>query len=81
MKFGVFVESALNKMDREIKNLIKDLNKLKNNKGLIGNVNFNFEEQELIRRVFKSIFKQLESFRDVETAKEILKKTEWIDGN
>lgn len=68
-------------MDREIKNLIKDLNKLKNNKGLIGNVNFNFEEQELIRRVFKSIFKQLESFRDVETAKEILKKTEWIDGN
>ncbi len=68
-------------MDREIKNLIKDLNKLKNNKGFIGNVNFNFEEQELIRRVFKSIFKQLESFRDVETAKEILKKTEWIDGN
>jgi len=65
-------------MTRELNKIIKDLNKITE---FTGNISFNFEEQELIRRVFKSIFKQIEGFRDIETAKTILNKTEWIDGS
>lgn len=64
--------------------LTNDLNKLisesKRLSGFVGSVVFNYEEQELIRRVFKSIFPQLKSIGDKRTAKLILSKTEWING-
>jgi hypothetical protein len=41
---------------------------------------FSYYEQELIRRVIKSILPQLRDKRDISTAKEILEKTEWLDG-
>lgn len=46
----------------------------------VGNLSFDYTEQELIRRVFKSVFGQFKSVDDKSTAKKILLKTEWIDG-
>lgn len=62
-----------------------NLNKLtKINKQIerfLGNITFSYEEQELIRRVIKSVFPQLKSGRDKSTAKDILEKTRWTDGD
>lgn len=66
----VDLERELNKLTR----IGKDLG------GFVGNITFNYEEQELVRRVFKSVFSQLKSSRDKETAKMIFIKTRWIDG-
>lgn len=41
---------------------------------------FTYDEQELIRRVFKSVYGQLKSTEDKTIAKNILQKTEWIIG-
>lgn len=64
--------------------MYNELNKLKNiNRKLerfLGNIMFGYEEQELIRRVIKSVFTQLKSDRDKATAEDILEKTRWIDG-
>jgi hypothetical protein len=46
----------------------------------VGNITFDYEEQELIRRIFKSVFSQLKSGHDKKIAKTILRKTEWING-
>lgn len=46
---------------------------------IVGNITFSFEEQELIRRVFKSVFNQFKSVRDKETARSVMEKTGWID--
>jgi len=45
----------------------------------IGNVTFEYSQQELIRRVFKSVLPQLKSRRDREIAKHILERTDWIE--
>jgi len=58
----------------------KDLRKLRNRAAELILPGFSYYEQELIRRVFKSILPQLKSKRDIDTAKEILNKTEWLDG-
>lgn len=73
---------------KNLNNISSELNslasKLKSTRALtdrfIGNITFNYEEQELISRVLKSIFTQFKSSRDKETAKSILGKTRWIDG-
>ena len=64
-------------LERELNKLTQIGNKLG---GFVGNMAFNYEEQELVRRVLKSIFSQLKGDRDKETAKMILIKTRWIDG-
>jgi hypothetical protein len=40
---------------------------------------FDFTERRLIRKVFKSIYSQLKHPQDKEVAREILRKTEWLD--
>jgi hypothetical protein len=66
-----------NKLSNDINKLISEAKKFSGN---VGSVVFNYEEQELIRRVFKSVFPQLKGMNDKKTAKLILNKTEWIDG-
>jgi len=46
----------------------------------VGNMTFSYEQQELIRRVFKSILPQIKNARDKTTAEDILERTGWIDG-
>lgn len=41
---------------------------------------FSYYEQELIRRVIKAVLSQMKDVRDISTAREILEKTEWLDG-
>jgi len=65
-------------ISKEINNLSKIGQRLS---GIVGNVTFNYEEQYLIRRVFKSVFIQIKNRRDKSTAKDILNKTGWIDGD
>ncbi|GEM_PF-4344612 len=68
-------------MRRDISRELEKLSKLgrKLSTTNLGNVDFNYEQQELIRRVFKSVHKQLKNKRDMITSKEILDKTEWIE--
>ena len=83
MRFGAPVAGVLvaSNLSRQLDKLSKDVKKVsKNFSGVIGNVSFNYEEQELMRRVFKSIFKQLKNKNDRKVAKTILEKTGWIDG-
>ena len=68
----------LNRISQELKSIDKKLKSQLNIKTL-GNVDFDCEQQELIRRVFKSILPQLKGVKDRLIAKDILKKTEWID--
>ena len=67
----------MEKISKELDNLVKSVKKEFGS--FVGNITFDFEEQELIRRVFKSIFSQIKSKRDKATARSILRKTEWID--
>lgn len=41
---------------------------------------FTYYEQELIRRIIKAVLPQMKSNSDISTAKDVLKKTEWLDG-
>jgi len=67
-------------ISREFSSLISKLKTTRGRiEGFIGNITFDYEEQELIRRVFKSVLPQMKHDRDKETAKIILRKTEWID--
>ena len=82
MKCGTHVVSVQRQMDN-LNKLSRDLNKLKNDVRKTfkfnGNVSFSYEEQELIRRVIKSVFSQMKRKRDRDVAKTILDRTEWID--
>jgi len=57
----------------------RDLKKFRDKAAELILPGFSYYEQELIRRVFKSILPQLKSKQDITTAKEILSKTEWLD--
>jgi phosphopantothenate synthetase len=46
---------------------------------LLADIAFNYMEQELIYRVFKSIFSQIKGKEDLNTAKSVLRKTEWTE--
>jgi hypothetical protein len=64
----------------ELKRLASQAGRLKaETDAFIGNVTFNYEEQELINRVFKSVLPQFEDFGDKVTARSILDKTRWTD--
>lgn len=69
---------GFNNINRELNNIIKKAKALNINN--VGNINFDYLEQELIRRIVKSVFPQLKNAKDKETAKSILGKTRWIDG-
>jgi len=78
MKFGLFVVNAeMDKLSKDLDRLVSESKKLS---GFVGNITFDYEEQELIRRILKSVFTQFKDARDKETARSILNRTEWIDG-
>lgn len=64
-------------LSKELDNLVRAGQKMG---GFVGNITFNYEEQELIRRVFKSVFAQIKNSRDKETARMIINKTDWVEG-
>ena len=47
---------------------------------IISNVTFDYDEQELIHRVLKSVYNQFRSDMDKNNAKSILDKTRWANG-
>jgi len=63
----------------ELKRLEQETRKLKDITARMFNPGFSFSEQELIRRVFKSILPQLKDSTDKGTANYILEKTEWLE--
>ena len=65
-------------MNEDIKKLEKNILKIKKATASVV-PSFSYYEQELVRRVFKSILPQLKNFSDISTAKEILKKTDWLE--
>jgi len=52
---------------------------LKRNLSVFNTTEFTYEEQELIRRVFKAVEKQFKSQNDLLNAKAIINKTDWLD--
>ena len=72
--------SELNKLAGELKKISRQSKEVTNNLGkLVGNITFDYQQQELIRRVFKSVLPKIRSDRDKETAKSILERTRWLD--
>jgi len=66
------MNNGLRRLDIEIKKLRETLAKLHN-------PGFSYPEQELIRRVFKSILPQLKNATDKGIATDILEKTDWLE--
>ena len=64
------------KVDR----LKRDVKKLREQTAELVAPGFSYYEQELIRRVIKAVLPQIKGKSDIGTAKDILKKTEWLDG-
>lgn len=63
----------------KIDRLKREVAKLKEKTAEFVAPGFSYYEQELIRRVIKAVFHQITGSSDISTAKEILKKTEWLD--
>ena len=63
-----------------IDRLKRDIDKFRDKAAELIAPGFSYYEQELIRRVIKAVLSQMEDSGDISTAKEILKKTEWLDG-
>jgi len=64
---------------KELKRLEIETRKLRDVLAKLHNPGFSFPEQELIRRVFKSILPQLRNDTDKGIANDILEKTEWLE--
>ena len=80
---GILVVGALrvDRLSRDLNSLSRNLTKLKNSlSGFVGNATFDYEEQELICRILKSVLPQMKNKKDKNTARTILNKTGWIDG-
>ncbi len=72
-------------MTKDLKQLTKQLvesaKKLQQeHREVVTAVAFDYEEQELIFRVFSSTMSQMKSKKDKNVAKDILKKTKWTEG-
>ena len=67
-------------MQSEIRNITAKLRSLKyRNDKIISGITFTYYEQELIRRIIKSVLPQVKNISDRDTIKSILEKTEWLD--
>lgn len=64
----------------KVNRLERDIKKLRDKTAELIVPGFTYYEQELIRRVIKSVFSQMVNGTDISTAKGILNKTEWLDG-
>lgn len=66
-------------MREELRRLEIDAKKLRDIAAKLRNPGFSYPEQELIRRVFKSVVSQLKDSTDIGIANDILDKTEWLE--
>ena len=64
----------------EVDRLKRDVKELREKTAELIAPGFTYYEQELIRRVIKAVLPQMSSSTDISTAKDILDKTEWLDG-
>ena len=65
-------------LDSNLRKLKRATDRLQENFSIpVGNVSFSYDEQELIRRVFKSI--KIKNKNDIIISQTILQKTSWID--
>lgn len=71
------IDSDLRRLKRSTDELRRKTNKFSGN---YGNIDFTYDEQELIRRVISSVMGSFKDKGDVNIAKHILYKTGWIDG-
>ena len=70
----------MGEVERKLRQVETDLKRVRDkSERFVSSHVFSYYEQELIRRVFKSVIKQMKSKQDINTAKEILRKTEWLD--
>ena len=63
----------------ELDRLERDVKRLREKTAELINPGFTFYEQELIRRIIKSVLSQLKNNTDKTVAQDILNKTEWLD--
>lgn len=64
----------------EVDRLRRDVQKIREKTAELIAPGFTYYEQELIRRVLKAVLRQMSNKSDISTAKDILQKTEWLDG-
>jgi len=63
----------------EVDKLKKDVDKLRDRVAELIAPGFSYYQQELIRRIIKSVLPQMKNKCDISIAKEILSITEWLD--
>lgn len=63
----------------DVDKLRRDVVKLREQAAEIVAPGFSYYQQELIRRVIKAVLPQFKNQSDINIAKEILSKTEWLD--
>ena len=64
----------------EVDRLKRQTKELREKTAELTSPGFSYYEQELIRRIIKAVLPQMINSTDISTAKEILKRTEWLDG-
>ena len=64
----------------EVDRLEKDVKKLREKTAELIAPGFSYYQQELIRRIIKAVLPQMKDKGDISIAKEILERTEWLDG-
>ena len=64
----------------ELDRLKKQVIRLKEKTAELVSPGFSYYEQELIRRIIKAVLSQMTDSTDIGVAKDILEKTEWLDG-
>ena len=64
----------------ELDRLKRETKRLREKTAELVSPGFSYYEQELIRRVIKAVLPQIKSKSDISTARDILEKTEWLDG-
>ncbi len=73
---------SMNELNRSVARLKHSARELRaKSNQLLTNTSFSYVEQELIRRVFKSVYSQIKGVGDKSTARAILEKTEWLDSD
>ena len=64
----------------EVERLERETKKLRDKTAELVAPGFSYYQQELIRRVIKAVLPQMKDEGDISIAKEILERTEWLNG-
>jgi len=64
----------------EVDRLERETKKLREQTAELIAPGFSYYQQELIRRIVKAVLPQMKDKSDISVAKEILERTDWLDG-